>query len=312
MERVFSGLVLAMTSLFCQAQPVPDFQLRDENFNSPRGGQIVSPRDYKMQITAVYFGEAGCGGCRTQFAELQKMQNTVNALNTDLKIEIIGVNHKDHQAYNNLMIEGKTMPWLQDTPEHNVWESWGVDPVENLRDLRILNARNELIQNYNLVVNDLRIPGNAALLKQILTNAAAAVDTDSDKLLDAWELEQFENLDSTASMDSDNDGVDNFHEFAFGTNPTDAASRAEIFKAVTAQDTFIFSFRRQAGSLINYFIETSTDLQAWDDSLDHFIFGGPPRTLFDGTGTAEVVCTLSKPVTEAKAQFVRIRAVPKN
>ena len=88
MERVFSGLVLAMTSLFCQAQPVPDFQLRDENFNSPRGGQIVSPRDYKMQITAVYFGEAGCGGCRTQFAELQKMQNTVNALNTDLKIEI--------------------------------------------------------------------------------------------------------------------------------------------------------------------------------------------------------------------------------
>ena len=312
MERIFSGLVLAMTILLSQADPVPDFQLRDENFNSPRGGQIVSPRDYKMRITAVYFGEAGCAGCRTQFAELQKMQNTVNALNTDLRIEIIGVNHKDQKAYNNLMIEGKTLPWLQDTEAENVWQAWNVDPVQNLRDLRILDARNELIQNYNLVKNDLRIPGNAALLKQILTNAAAAIDIDSDKLLDAWELEQFGNLDATADTDADADGADNFHEFAFGTDPNDAGSKAQIFKAVTAQDTFIFSFRRQAGSLINFSVEASNDLEFWDDSLDHFIFSGPPQSVFDGTGVAEVVGTLSKPLSDAAHHFVRVRATPKN
>jgi len=42
-----------------QTTPVPDFQLRDENPNSTRYHQVVSPRDYRMQISAYYFGDAG-------------------------------------------------------------------------------------------------------------------------------------------------------------------------------------------------------------------------------------------------------------
>lgn len=41
------------------AQPVPDFLLRDANPNSPRSTQTVSPRDYRLQISAYYFGAAG-------------------------------------------------------------------------------------------------------------------------------------------------------------------------------------------------------------------------------------------------------------
>ena len=39
-------------------QPVPDFKLFDANFNSIRGEEQVSPRDYLFQVSAYYFGEA--------------------------------------------------------------------------------------------------------------------------------------------------------------------------------------------------------------------------------------------------------------
>ena len=42
-----------------QASVVPDFQLLDVNPNSPRYKQTVSPRDYRLQISAYYFGAAG-------------------------------------------------------------------------------------------------------------------------------------------------------------------------------------------------------------------------------------------------------------
>jgi|GEM_PF-1869921 len=40
-------------------EPKPDFLVRDVNSNSPRNGQAVSPRDYRLQISAFYFGAAG-------------------------------------------------------------------------------------------------------------------------------------------------------------------------------------------------------------------------------------------------------------
>ncbi len=40
-------------------QPMPDFQLRDANSNSSRYTRMVSPRDYRLQISAYYFGDAG-------------------------------------------------------------------------------------------------------------------------------------------------------------------------------------------------------------------------------------------------------------
>jgi hypothetical protein len=41
-------------------EPAPDFHLVDVNTNSPRGlNTIVSPRDYLLQVSGYYFGDAG-------------------------------------------------------------------------------------------------------------------------------------------------------------------------------------------------------------------------------------------------------------
>lgn len=39
-------------------EPVPDFSLRDKNESSPRTGELISPRDYRHQVTAYYFGDS--------------------------------------------------------------------------------------------------------------------------------------------------------------------------------------------------------------------------------------------------------------
>ena len=61
------------------------------------------------------------------------------------------------------------------------------------------------------------------------TNASASiaildddVDSDHDGLCDAWEIQQFGNLDATATGDADNDGVSNIQEYLRSTNPHDA------------------------------------------------------------------------------------------
>ena len=38
---------------------VSDFKLLDANPNSVRWNQMVSPRDYRLQISAYFFGNAG-------------------------------------------------------------------------------------------------------------------------------------------------------------------------------------------------------------------------------------------------------------
>jgi hypothetical protein len=37
-------------------EPEPDFRLQDVNPHSPRFGALVSPRDYRQQVSAYYFG----------------------------------------------------------------------------------------------------------------------------------------------------------------------------------------------------------------------------------------------------------------
>ncbi|MGK0190525.1 MAG: hypothetical protein ACI9R3_006353 [Verrucomicrobiales bacterium] len=43
-------------SMVAQADPQPEFALPDINPESERSGQAISPRNYKQQITAWYFG----------------------------------------------------------------------------------------------------------------------------------------------------------------------------------------------------------------------------------------------------------------
>ena len=58
--RKLIGMLSMAVSLVTSwaAGPVPDFKLVDVNPNSVRLNALVSPRDYSLQISAYYFGQA--------------------------------------------------------------------------------------------------------------------------------------------------------------------------------------------------------------------------------------------------------------
>jgi hypothetical protein len=63
---------------------------------------------------------------------------------------------------------GRDIPWLQDTTDEAVWDTW--DPT--YRDVIILDGNNEIIAIYNLTTNSLATEENYEELKALLIEAA--------------------------------------------------------------------------------------------------------------------------------------------
>ena len=115
--------------------------------------------------------------------------------------------------------------------------------------------------NYRSDINsDLTI--NAIYQKMI-------IDDDSDGIDDNWELEYFQTMARDGSFDSDDDGVADFFEFLYGSDPTDPTSSG-FRLTVNMEDqvnTPIFGWEFQEGfSLgVHYKVSISTDLITWNE-----------------------------------------------
>lgn len=69
-----------------------------------------------------------------------------------------------YELSNASFVEGVSLPWLQDTSEDLVWETWAVD----YRDVVILDPAGRLREVYNLTEHDLSVTENYEALKSIL------------------------------------------------------------------------------------------------------------------------------------------------
>jgi hypothetical protein len=88
-----------------------------------------------------------------------------------LSVEILGVNEVGQERDNEIICDGRTLPWLQDTADQNVWNAkWNVE----WRDVVVLDSRNQRIAVYNLTANNLADPSKYAELKDLLRGAADA------------------------------------------------------------------------------------------------------------------------------------------
>ena len=83
-------------------------------------------------------------------------------------MQLLGINEKNISSGNDTITAGRTLPWLQDAAEVDVWNSWQV----TYRDVIILNDKNEIVDVYNLTVHDLKDSNNYAALKALLLEAA--------------------------------------------------------------------------------------------------------------------------------------------
>jgi hypothetical protein len=96
------------------------------------------------------------------------MQHDIAVESTARPIHLFGVNGAGHEVDNDAVCSGRSLPWLQDTSQQNVWARWHV----NYRDVVVLDGENRVIRVYNLTDHDLAEPAYFAELKNILLQAA--------------------------------------------------------------------------------------------------------------------------------------------
>ncbi len=106
--------------------------------------------------------------CSGQFGHLDVMQRELDVLALPVAVRIFGINAAGHEAGNAAITRGRALPWLQDIEEQDAWGRWGV----RWRDVRVVDASNELVLVYNLTSHDLGDPANHAHLKWILEDVA--------------------------------------------------------------------------------------------------------------------------------------------
>ena len=236
------------------------------------------------------------------------MAAELKATNPAVNIEIIGNNRANAAAYNSLVTSVRRLPWLQDTTENSTWTLWKAV----WRDVRILDPGNRLVAVFNVTDRSLGVTSNYVALRQEFLNAAVFVDTDGDRLLDEWERQHFGDLSATGDADPDGDGENNFSEYAFVTDPKDAASRTSFRPGVTGawgEQTFQTKFRRRAGGAVQYVLEISTYLPQWSAPPPEFHLTETLRNLYDGSGAVESTCALTPPAAWQSGAFLRVRAV---
>jgi len=85
-------------------------------------------------------------------------------------IVIFGVNEQNLESGNDLMCEGRDLPWLQDIAGVNAWEAWEV----TFRDVVILDEDNVRVAAFNLTTYDLAVPANYDSLETLLLETAGA------------------------------------------------------------------------------------------------------------------------------------------
>jgi hypothetical protein len=213
------------------------------------------------------------------------------------------------EAGNSLISNVCTFPWLQDVVSVNAWSTW----LAAKDNLFIVDSLGRQLSMFPIGVYDLTDLQNRDALKKLLLNAAVIKDSNKDGLPDDWIQQYMGGVTAKPSEDIDGDGRDNFTEYAFGINPKDPESTTPIKVSVgfAGSDRVIsIVFYRRAGSVLNYYIETSTDLLNWTTVTSDMANVSAPRNLYDGTGTSEVRATL-KATPGDSFRYVRVRAVPR-
>jgi len=122
--------------------------------------------------------------------------------------------------------------------------------------------------------------------KGMALSGKAIIDSDNDKMDDAWERSQFGDLTQTGEGDFDNDGKSNFMEYSDGGDPKNpvrsVASR--VTQEVVGGQTYpvLHYYRPQLEGDVSYLPEASPDLTQWKSGGGRFIPYGNPTDLGNG------------------------------
>ena len=103
---------------------------------------------------------------------MDSLQVEIDSLGWALNVHFLGVNEIGNGIGNMWIPAVSDLPWLQDTAEQNVWDSWNV----TFRDVVILDKENVPVATFNVTTYDLGVPANYDSLKTLLSTIAQGSD----------------------------------------------------------------------------------------------------------------------------------------
>lgn len=187
---------------------------------------------------------------------------------------------------------------------HDVTTAGQIMTLASGRHLTLGTRQNDVNGGYDFffpgLLYDVRIYKQKLFINQIQALGASA-------LFSTWINTNYPGLsDKTPAGDPDGDGLDNFHEFAFGLNPGSGSS----VNSITVQPdktTGIFQYTRlsPAASGLIYKVMTSGDLAEWEEDV-----AATASQTVTGTsgGVQTVTVTLSPALPGETKLFVRVIA----
>lgn len=172
MTRAFSALILTLSA--CQSDGiVPDFTLEDVNPASATAGQMLGPQNFDGQVSAWYFGMATCPICQGHFDELDAMATRLQSEEPAAAITILGINQAGRESANDVITDGHTLAWLQDTDEADVFGAW---PPGQMRELKVVGPDGTVAGVFDLNTQD---PADASVqteIEDLMLSLATALD----------------------------------------------------------------------------------------------------------------------------------------
>ena len=160
----------------------------------------------------------------------------------------------------------------------NVWTNLVINLDSALADHGLAHSSTVYIR-FNQYDNR-AIPTDGFAIDDI--TITGTLDTDGDGLPDWWEQLYFSNpTNAVASADSDGDGMTNLQEFLAGTNPRDSRSRLSLnnINLSAANGGLILSWPSSTGR--TYRVTTSTNLlEGFPFLLTNGIWATPPSNLY--------------------------------
>jgi hypothetical protein len=139
-------------------------------------------------------------------------------------------------------------------------------------------------------------------------------DNEADTLHDLWETIYFGSIFTNGPNDDpDHDGLTNFQEFAYGTDPTVANGPSDIRFSIVANGAgarLTITHRKHilATAMVTYTYEITTDLKVWLDTTSSWHETADPQNL---NGYVEWVTMSYELPTFPPRIFVRVKATPR-
>lgn len=96
------------------------------------------------------------------------MQRNFNALTPPAPIQIVVVDEIGAESATNAILEGRSIPFVQDTTAARVWASWGAA----LRELWIVDGMGRRVEVIDITTNPLTDPSNATRVQARLLEVA--------------------------------------------------------------------------------------------------------------------------------------------